>query len=66
LHGNIATVNNGKLSFGALGTTRMFCQDIPEADFLDALTRTTNYNRNQMKLELAEGNTVLLRFKKVD
>lgn len=66
LTGNITCTDNGQLSFGALGTTRMYCEIVPEPAFLDYLTKTNAYSRDGLTLWLLADGKKILGFKKVD
>lgn len=49
------TVDDNKLSFGKLASTRMYCQDSQEADFLKTLEETSSFffnDRGELVLEL--------------
>lgn len=66
LNGTLVVNKNNSIKLDKLATTRMFCPGMFEAKFLDYLTRTNNYKREDLKLTLLDGNIALLRFKKVD
>lgn len=66
LNGNITCTDDGQLSFGAIGTTRMYCEIVPEPAFLDFLTKTDTYSRDGLTLWLLADGKKLLGFKKVD
>jgi heat shock protein HslJ len=64
LNGTIHFGKSGELTFGALATTKMYCQDVNEAAFLDNLTKTTRYSREGNVLTLSDNETALMTFKK--
>ncbi len=66
LNGTIAASDNGQITFGPLGTTKMYCVNIPEAAFLDFLTQTNQYKRDGLMLWLLVDGKKLLGFNKVD
>ena len=66
LNGSISATDNGGITFGELGTTRMYCDAVPEAAFLDYLTKTNQYKRDGLTLWLLADGKKLLGFKKVD
>ncbi len=64
LNGQLNMADNGRLTFGPIVTTFLFCPNVPEPAFLDLLKRINSYKREGLKLTLlAEGNPVL-RFNK--
>jgi heat shock protein HslJ len=64
--GSSITPSPGQLSFGSFGTTKMYCDNIDEASFLDNLTKTNRYIRKDNKLTLLSDETELMVFKKAD
>lgn len=66
LNGSISATDNGGITFGEMGTTRMYCDAVPEAAFLDYLTKTNQYKRDGLTLWLLADGKKLLGFKKVD
>lgn len=66
LTGNIEADENDKLEITNLGSTRMYCDGVPESEFMDALTKTNRYKREGLQLFLMQNEKIVLRFKKVD
>ncbi len=66
VNGTISANDDGQITFGPLGTTKMYCVNIPEAAFLDALTKANHYKRDGLTLWLLVNDKKLLGFKKVD
>jgi len=58
--------NDKDIQFGRnIITTRMACNEYDETAFLSALKKADNYTLNGNTLELKQGNTLLLTFRKV-
>jgi heat shock protein HslJ len=66
LNGSIFASKDGAITFDEIGTTRMYCDAVPEAAFLDYLTKTNQYKRDGLTLWLLADGKKLLGFKKVD
>lgn len=66
LNGKIVLSANNGLRFDKLATTKMFCQGAYEPVFLDNLTKTTRYVREDLMLLFLQDDMVIMRFKKVD
>lgn len=66
LNGRLVLSANSGLRFDKLATTKMFCQGAYEPVFLDNLTKTTRYAREDLKLLFLQDDMVIMRFKKVD
>lgn len=57
--------NNKDIQFGRnIVTSKMSCNEYNETDFLSALKKADNYTLNGNTLELKQGNTKLLSFRK--
>lgn len=57
--------NNKDIQFGRnIVTSKMSCNEYDESNFISALKKADNYNLNGSTLELRQGNTLLLTFKK--
>ena len=59
-------VEGSTILFSDIVTTKMFCPDVDEVDFLSALGKANNYKIEKMKLYLYEDDHELLVFQKVD
>jgi heat shock protein HslJ len=66
LNGRLVLTANKGLRFDKLATTKMFCQGANEPVFLDNLTKTTRYVREDLMLLFLQDDMVIMRFKKVD
>lgn len=66
--GGQAVVNNGKLAFDKVFSTKMFCQESAEAEtaYLKALNQANMAQIKDSSLVLLNGNKELLVYKKVD
>ncbi|WP_282013761.1 DUF4377 domain-containing protein [Marinifilum flexuosum] len=66
--GKIKHVDNDRLEFGPIASTRRMCQDMDVPDKFDiAMVNTRKYKLDELKLFLLdETGNVLLQFKKVD
>jgi len=60
------TARKDVISFGAMITTKMACEGTGEATFLKTLESVNRFSIRDLKLYLAEGNTVKAVFRKVD
>lgn len=67
-YGGQAVVNNGKLAFDKVFSTKMFCQESAEAEtaYLKALNQANMAQIKDSSLVLLNGNKELLVYKKVD
>lgn len=66
LMGKMIADEQEKLTFGPIGTTKKYCVDVPEAQFLDYLTQTRSYTREGLELTFYNDSIPVLKFKKVD
>ncbi len=53
-----------KVQFSQIMSTKMFCPNVPEEDFLEALRRVNRYEIQDLKLKLYQGEKLRLVFKK--
>jgi heat shock protein HslJ len=65
MNGNVK-VEGSTILFSDIVTTKMFCPDVDEVDFLSALGKANNYRIEKMKLYLYDSDHELLVFQKVD
>jgi len=65
MNGNMA-VEGEKISFSDIVTTKMFCIDVDETSFLNALGKANNFKIEKMRLYLFNDEKELLVFKKID
>ena len=65
MNGNVK-VEGSTILFSDIVTTKMFCPDVDEIDFLSALSKMNNFKIDKMKLFLYEDDKELLVFQKVD
>ena len=65
INGNVK-VEGSTILFSDIVTTKMFCPDVDEVDFLSALGKANNYRIEKMKLYLYDNDYELLVFQKVD
>ena len=67
-YGGQAMVNDGKLAFDKVFSTKMFCQDVADAEntYLKALNEATMAQVKNSTLVLSNGAKELLVYKKVD
>jgi heat shock protein HslJ len=57
--------NNKDIQFGSnIITSKMSCNDYDETNFISALKKADNYTLNGNRLELKQGGTLLLTFRK--
>lgn len=63
--GNIK-INENKISFSDIVTTKIFCPSSVELKFLSALGKVNNYKTEKMRLFLYEDEVLKLVFKKID
>jgi heat shock protein HslJ len=57
--------SNKDIQFGRnIVTSKMSCNEYNESSFLSALKKADNYTLNGNTLELKQGNTLLLSFRK--
>jgi heat shock protein HslJ len=59
-------VEGSTILFSDIVTTKMFCPDVDEVDFLSALGKANNYKIEKMKLYLYDGDNELLVLQKID
>ena len=59
-------VEGSTILFSDIVTTKMFCPDVDEVDFLSALGKANNYRIEKMKLYLYDNDHELLVFQKID
>jgi heat shock protein HslJ len=59
-------VEGSTILFSDIVTTKMFCPDVDEVNFLSALSKTNNFKIDKMKLFLYEDDKELLVFQKID
>lgn len=59
-------VEGSTILFSDIVTTKMFCPDVDEVDFLSALGKANNYRIEKMKLYLYDSDYELLVFQKID
>jgi heat shock protein HslJ len=59
-------VEGSTILFSDIVTTKMFCPDVDEADFLSGLGKANNYKIEKMKLYLYDSDHELLVFQKID
>jgi heat shock protein HslJ len=59
-------VEGSTILFSDIVTTKMFCPDVDEVNFLSTLSKTNNFKIDKMKLFLYEDDKELLVFQKVD
>ncbi|MCE1164211.1 MAG: META domain-containing protein [Bacteroidetes bacterium] len=65
MSGNVE-VGDKTIKFSEITSTKMFCDDSPETEYLAALKKVDNWEYGKLTLYLKSGNDVLLTFKKVD
>lgn len=67
-YGGQALVDNGKLAFDKVFSTKMYCQDVADAEnaYLKALNESTMVQVKNNALVLSRGGKDLLVYKKVD
>ena len=59
-------VEGSTILFSDIVTTKMFCPDVDEVNFLSTLGKANNYKIEKMKLYLYDSDHELLVFQKVD
>ena len=59
-------VEGSTILFSDIVTTKMFCPDVDEVDFLSSLGKANNYKIEKMKLYLYDSDRELLVFQKID
>ena len=59
-------VEGSTILFSDIVTTKMFCPDVDEVNFLSTLGKANNYKIEKMKLYLYDNDHELLVFQKVD
>lgn len=67
--GSYSTTNDGTISIGEIGSTRMFCPDAfmrLERQYLQSLSKVNHYQLGEYALTLLQGETILLEFEKMD
>jgi len=60
------TVEGSKITFSDIVTTKMFCMESIEQEFLIALGKVNNYKTEKMRLFLFEDDTELMILKKTE
>lgn len=60
------SVEENKISFSEITTTKMFCPGDNEIRFLSALNKVNNYKIEKLRLYLFEDDNELLTFRKID
>ena len=65
MNGNVM-VEGSTIIFSDIVTTKMFCPDVDEVNFLSTLGKANNYKIEKMKLYLYDSDHELLVFQKVD
>ncbi len=65
MNGTVA-VGDKSIKFSDITSTKMFCDDSPEIEYLIALKKADSWEIGKLTLYLKAGNDVVLTFKKVD
>ncbi|HEY8389178.1 MAG TPA: META domain-containing protein [Parasegetibacter sp.] len=65
LTGGFTLQGETKLKFSPLATTKMYCPDVDESGFLNALEKVNNYNIVSDMLILSNGKILLAKFRKM-
>ncbi len=66
INGLMIAKDDRSLQFGPIASTKKYCIEVPEAQFLDYLTQTRRYSRDGLELTFYNDSTMVLKFKKVD
>jgi heat shock protein HslJ len=62
----IVTMEGSKITFSDIVTTKMYCMESIEQEFLIALGKINNYKIEKMRLFLFEDETEMMILKKID
>ncbi len=63
---NIKRLSDKDFSLGPVASTKMYCINIDEIQYLKQLDKIESYQMSKIQLDFYRGDTLLLSFKKVD
>lgn len=66
INSTLIALEDRSIQFGPIASTRKYCIDVPEAQFLDYVTQTKRYSREGLQLMFFNDSIMILKFKKVD
>lgn len=59
-------ISGSEIDVKELGSTKMYCSDVPEAEFFDALEKVSSYKIKGELLEFIADGKTLLKFRKMN